>query len=517
MRTLTPTLLATQQHASHAPYVKVEASNRIGSIVRLDWERLYTGTEEDYFHALAIAGDGSLIRVRLSPPSDARKLYRQRVSSPGPSSDFSGWTYTGQYDCVVVAAAALGAEVSVFWINTGRELLRIKSIDYGANWGAADLIDYTPTTAINGLAAAYKPNGGLAVFFADQATLYVKKCLGGNWQATTAWDKASGDLSAVSAVYGIDWDLLIAGKDSVGDLKLWSLVLGDGGEMPTGSWSPLNEIASAPAPGDFEYRCPFIDKPDTFRCFFIEKYTGTEPYGRPHWSNSVPGEPFKDGLWREPVPFNLPSQYGVAVAYHSEYCWLSSPDGVWRAPLASQDLDLTADVIALDAQQRSSDSPVRIELRNDDGRYSTLPSPLNIGCRISVSPGYVTTLGIEVSLGAAFMLDQYEHRSSGGKASLLIEAFDGWRQLASWTARCQYRWNKASEERSAREILAFVLARRPRPQCEVRIIYYHRFLPRLHHQPGGSGRRRGRAFVVLCPRPPLYGGRHRLDREPAAR
>ncbi|MBI2287572.1 MAG: hypothetical protein HYU83_01020, partial [Chloroflexi bacterium] len=212
MRSLTATLLAAQKGASHSPYVKVEATNRVAGVVRLDWERLYNGTEDDYFHAMTMPGDGSLIRARITPPADGRKLYRQRVANPGPSSDFSTWTYTNQYNCVVVAAASLGAEVSIFWINSSREIRCIKSTDYGVNWGSSELIDYSPTTAIYGLAAAYKPNGDLAIFFADQATLYVKKHVGGSWQSKVAWDKTTGDLSGVATVYDADWNLFVTGQ-----------------------------------------------------------------------------------------------------------------------------------------------------------------------------------------------------------------------------------------------------------------------------------------------------------------
>ncbi len=59
MRNLTSTLLAAQQEATHTPYIKVEARNKIGDVVRLDWEKFYTGTEDDYFHALTMPGDGS--------------------------------------------------------------------------------------------------------------------------------------------------------------------------------------------------------------------------------------------------------------------------------------------------------------------------------------------------------------------------------------------------------------------------------------------------------------------------
>jgi len=260
MRNLSETLLAAQKEVSRTPYVKVEAKNKIVDVVRLDWVRLYTGEEPDYFHSLTIPGDGSLIRVRITPPDDSRKLYRQRVANPGAESDFSQWTYCNQYNAVITAGCSLGAEVSIFWIKSNREIRWLKSTDYGVNWGSPELIDYSPTTAIYGIAADYKPNGDLALFFADQATLYVKECVGGQWQDKVAWDKNTGDLSGVAAVYDGDWSLLLTGEDSGGNYKLWSLVYGDGAQVTVGSWSALREIATAPSGGDFEYKACFIGK-----------------------------------------------------------------------------------------------------------------------------------------------------------------------------------------------------------------------------------------------------------------
>jgi len=308
MRSLSATLLAAQKQASHTPYVKVEAKNKIAGVVRLNWTRLYTGSEDDYFHAVTMPGDGSLIRARITPPSDSKKLYRQRVANPGPTSDFSQWVYTNQYSVVAVACCSLGAEVSIFWIeDLNRKVQRIKSSDYGVTWGAAELIDYSSSTAIYGLAAAYKPNGDLAIFFADQATLYVKKYIAGAWQDKVAWDKTTGDLSGVACVYDSGWNLFVTGKDTAGNYKLRSLIYGDGGEVTADTWSPLKEFASAPSGGNFEYHRAFMDKPDVYRGFYVEKFTGTEAYNRPFWSHSV-GETFLSNLWREPVPFNLSSE-----------------------------------------------------------------------------------------------------------------------------------------------------------------------------------------------------------------
>jgi len=463
MRSLSSTLLAAQQQASRTPYVKVVAKNKIAGVVNLSWDRLYTGSEDDYFHALTMPADGSLIRVRITLPGDSRKLYRQRVVSPGTASDFSQWLYCNQYSCVAVAAASLGSEVSIFWINSGREIRRIKSTDCGVNWGAAEFIDYSPTTAIQGIAAAYKPNGDLAIFFADQATLYVKKHSNGEWQNKAAWDKSTGSLSGVTTVYDGDWNLCVTGKDSDDNLKLWSLVYGDGGEVAAGTWSALQEFASAPADSNLAYKACFMAKPDTYRHFFIEEFTGTAAYSRPFWSHSTPATSFIDNLCHEPVPLNLSSEYGLAIAYHDNYCWLSNPAGVWRAKLTESSLDLTADVLSLRQELSKGKGRIVVELDNSDGRYA-LPGEgelevLNVGCQLEVSPGYATTEGNESSPGPAFWLDAYEHTSSGNKSSLTLYAYDGWHLIENWRARHQFRWNKTGDEMSVKQILEFVLAR----------------------------------------------------------
>ena len=366
MRTLSSTLLAAQQAGSHTPWVKIEVKNKMTGVTRLIWERLYQGTESDYYHGLTLAGDGSLIRVRITLPSDGCKLYRQRVTNPGSQSNFSNWIYTNQYDCLAVAAASFNAEVSLFWINGSRELRRLKSNDYGASWLSPELIDYSPSTDVRGLTAAYKPNGDLAVFFTDQMTLYTKKRIAGNWQTKAAWDKSTGSLSSVAAVYNSDWDLLVIGQDSGGNDKVWSLIYGDGGDVPAGTWSNLKELASAPADGDLEYGGVFADKPDVYRAFYVEKFSGVQSYNRPFWTHSIPDTRFTDNLWHEPVPFNLSREYGLAIAHSGNYCWLSNAGGVWRSSLAEASLDVAADILSVKYETLPKEGRLVIDLRNDD-------------------------------------------------------------------------------------------------------------------------------------------------------
>lgn len=459
MRDITSTLLAAQKKASGIPYVKVEVSNTVSGIPRLDWQRLYEGSEDDYHHSLTVPGDGSLVRVRISLPGSGQKLYLQRVINPGPGSDFSTWTYTGNYGCLAVAAASLGSEVFIFWVNTSLELYYIKSTDYGNNWNSPVLIDYTPSTSVGGLDAAYKPDGDIAVFFTDQDSLYVKKRIGGSWQSKTAWDKDTGNLSGVAVCYGSDWNIAVSGEDTAGNYRIWSLVYGDDGDIEEGIWSALEEFASAPSDGDYEFLSVFMDNPDVYRCFYTEKYSGTESYNRPFWSHSLVATAYSDNLWREPIPFELSSEYGAAITHHGDYYWLSTPYGVWRAGLTESSVDLTPDVISIRQETDPGRDVLTVELRNDDGRFSSLPSPLGMGCRLDISPGYITSQGNEASFGQSYILEAYEYVSKGGKSTLFLYAYGGWSRISRWISESQFRFNESADEMNVKQILEFVLAR----------------------------------------------------------
>jgi len=457
MRNISDTLLKIQKQASHIPYIKLDAQNKINGVTRLDWERLYSGNEEEYFHTLTTAADGSLMRARISPPSDSRKLYIQRIVNPGEDSAFDHWTYTNQYNAVIVAAASFGATVSIFWIKSDRKIQCVVSSDCGATWSGVQLVDYSPTTAINGICASYKPNGDLALFFADQSTLYVKKQVNGQWQTKSAWDKSTGSLSGVSAVYDDDWNLFVTGKDSGGNFRLWSIIYGDGGNLPAGSWGELRTIAEAPYDGNFSYRHAFLDKPDVIRCFYIENYSGSEAYSQPFSTHTI-GD-FTDNLWLEPQPFNLSSEYGLAIAHDAKYCWLSCANGVWRAPLTEIKLDLSSDILSLKQETMGTESSLTFELANDNAKFTSLPPPLDIGCRLNFSPGHVTENGYEVCEGQSYTLQAYEYVNSNGSTKLVLYTVNGWENISRWTAKQQFRWNGDSEEKSIKDILAFILAR----------------------------------------------------------
>lgn len=433
--------------------------NKFAGAAQLKWERLYEGGEDDTLHSFTMAGDGSMIRLRVTSSATNLKLYVQRVVNPDSQSDYGTWAYTGKYGCHAVTVVSTGSEVSIFFIDNFGELQTIKSTDYGETWGSAVAIDYFPSTDITGFSAAAKPDGDIAVFITVWETLYAKVRQGGTWLAKAGWNETVDSISGLAAVYGNDWDIVVTGKEIAGACKIWSLVYGDGGAVPAGQWSGLKEVCTAASDSDFTFHSVFMDRAEVCRCFYIEEYSGLESYSRPYRSQSVTGTLFAGNQWLEPVPFNFQCDYGMAVSHFGNYCWLSVPSGVWRAEIAEKSIDLSDDVIFLSQETQEDSDSVVIELRNDDGRYSVLPVPLATGCRIDISPGYVTSQGSEYSPGQSYTLESYEYISKGGKCSLVLNVSGGRNRINEWVSGSQFRFNDAEQEMNVIEILEFVLAR----------------------------------------------------------
>jgi hypothetical protein len=514
MRTLTSSLLAAQKSASRTPAVQARARNLLSGTVNLRWTRLYSGTEPEGPHSMAIPEDGSMIRTRITPASDGRKLYRQRVTNPGPEADFSIWTYLNQYNVMAVAICSLSAEASLFWIKSNGEIDRSRSANNGYSWPTTDYPGYAPSgSGVTAAAAAYKPNGDLALFFTDTAALYIIISISGVWQARTAWNKMAGSLSGVSTTYDGDWKLLVSGTDTSGNPKIWSIIYGDGREEAFGSWSALKEIVSAPSGGGYEYKGIFLDKMNTeteeeqgitsYRCFFSENYIGNEANSRPFASYTLPNTAFLDNRWREPIPFNADNENGLAMAQDTDYAWLSSPDGVWRAEKENESLDLSENITASSLKLEQGNGELSVEIRNDKGQYSDLEtshSPLYTGCRIDFSPGYRTHIGKEYCSGLSFTLEAYEYGSSPGKAILTLYAADGWRTLENWIARFQLRWNQTANETNIKEIIAQILAKSGlRLEAKSQSTAATNFYPNFTIHPGDNGKETIERLISFIP------------------
>jgi len=291
-------------------------------------------------------------------------------------------------------------------------------------------------------------------------TVYAVKRTGGTWGSPSAWTNSAAAITGIGCVHYGDWNLVACGQDSAGKNKVWTCVYGDGYSQSPGSWSSLAELAVASPGSNVEFRCPYVDLPDVFRLFFVEKYSGTASYSRPYWSHSLATAEYISNLWREPVPFNLTSTYGVAMAHSSTHAWLSTPYGVWRAPLLPSSLDVTNDVIALSARASPTSGKIQIDLRNDDGRYSGPPSPIKLGSEVLFSPGYRTSQDAEVSSGPAYWIEGWTHVSAMShepRAILRLYASDAWGLLERWKARRQFAW--AADDKSVFQLLNFIIAR----------------------------------------------------------
>jgi hypothetical protein len=254
-----------------------------------------------------------------------------------------------------------------------------------------------------------------------------------------------------------DWNVAVCGTAASGVAYAWTCIFGDGFSQAANTWSALREVTRASAGSGVSFRAPFLSQPDTYRLTFIEKYTGAAAYNRPQHSFSPATADFASNLWREPVPFDLASDFGQAIAFSTAAAWLSTPSGVWTASLDVPSLDVTADVLEATTDERPFEGRARIVLRNDDGRYSTLPTAIKAGAEVRISPGYRTPSGPQASDGPAYWVDRIEKRSGGGEALLVLEARDAWALLEGWRARRQHTWSAG--EKNVFGILQFLFAR----------------------------------------------------------
>lgn len=464
MRTLSATLTAAQKSKSASPYLQVRIIEKVAGVGRLTWERLYTGAEPDSQHAAGHSSNGRLWRFRLS----GGVLQYMRITSPGTGSDFATWSQLLPGPYTAIAATVLGQRVMGFGYAAGT-VTWWESIDDG---GSEDGTGSFAVTGCDGpMAAAYKSNGDICLFYSVAGTLYVRKRLSGVWGAEAAWTNTTTTIRGLAAFYQGDYNLVVTGQGTDTHEYVWSCIYGDDYSIAAGSWDSLREITMAASGSSFQFTYPSLAQPDVFRSFFLEEYAGSPSYKRPSWSYQVPTADFISNLWREPTPFNLSTACGLAIAYATGpsgegYVWLSNPSGVWRAPLISgTGLDVSADVLSASFDQSlGRPGKAYVMLRNDNAQYASPGSgsllAIAKGSQVSIAPGYATTAGPsgegEVSAGPTFWIEEITHTASQGHAELVLGLIDAWGLLATWAARRQYTW---AGTKNVFQLLRWVFAR----------------------------------------------------------
>lgn len=461
MRTLTATLLAAQKAASAIPVFKATVSDRVAGVKRLSFSRLYTGAEPESFHALTFPADGALVRGRTvaGPPTG---IAIQRTPNPGPGSDFSIWQsyiYSGLRTDAPIAACSRGQEIIFFLSDTFNNIILFTSTDNGANWTWGSAGNFGGP--ITSLGADFKSNGDIALFFTIGAMLYVKKRTSGSWSAPVGWPAYSYSsfhglgVNTVSDVF----HLIIAGTDTNSYQILtsttydWSL------------WQSPVTISKSPPGVSIEFSYPSLACPDIWRFFYVDTFTGSPAASRLHQHYLARGFTFNAGYWREAIPFNFTSPYGLAADSAGGYAWLSHPKGVWRAETNAGSLDLTQDIVAAREEVTPWSAHLDIYLTNDRGRYNSPGSGalalLTHSAEVAPLTGYRTTSGEETSPLPLYYIKALEHISAPGQALLRIHAVGAAHLLEQWVARQAWRFNDPylGVDKSVWNIIQWVLAR----------------------------------------------------------
>jgi hypothetical protein len=328
------------------------------------------------------------------------------------------------------------------------------------------------------------------------------------------WTNALSVCSGIAVAYLNDWNLAVSGRDAGDKRGVWSCIYGDGGSAPVNTWTALKEILLAEIDSNTDYKYPKLAYDGTIhRLTFLEVFAATETYSRPYLSFLLPGSLFLDNLWREPYPFNLSSDYGLAIVCSSNFAFLTTPYGVWQATLNPTPLNLTPDVLSLkqhihpvgqveaSSQGKEAVPPgsLTLELRNDQGQYANFDKK---GCEVLVSPGYRTTAGDESSSGPSFWVEAFEHislpRSHVPGSTLILYATDAWGLLEGWRARRQLTW--AINTSTVKEILIYLLSRVGIPltvQSQSTLITT--FKPAFTVHPGESGAAALKRLLVMVP------------------
>lgn len=452
MRTLAGALTTAQRALSRVPYLKTVISTRFANIRNPTWSTLYTGAEADGPHAAAITTDNYMTRLRI----EANTLYRQRVDTTAGSPDWSTWT-NWRASTRLCAIAKYGLYLWAFAVDNGTptQVYMATSSDGGSSWSAFALA-FTHSSTITHIAAAAKSTTAQCVIINDGTNIAARRCLSSVWQAKVT-STTGLTLTGLACHYIQDWNCLATGADAT-DAKLVRQIFGDGYSVATATWGTPLTIVSAAVASTVTFHAPNLAYPDVIRASFRERYTGTGAYDRTMITNMPATADFINDQWREPAPFNLDQDYGLAIPFSSTYIFLTCPNRVFRGTLASDTIDVTADVIAATITETSLIPTIStIVLDNSNGQYNTLGSGANAairkGAQVQVSPGYDALS----SDGPAMWIVGLRHDfPPDGSATLTILAGDAWHFLHRWTPPRTYSF---PETKNNYQLLAWLLAR----------------------------------------------------------
>jgi len=485
MRTLSAALTAEQKKLTARPYVEAKVYDFEQGLQRLNWTRLYTGGESDNHHGIAFDGQGSMHRIRFN---GTNTLYRQKITNPGPGSDYTSWVQVSANAHGPCAIAACGAKVYIFYRKDDNTIRKYYSHNYGVDWTDAELSNYQNATS---MAAAWWGTGNIVVCFIANGIIASGELnaivLDTSTQGKTEYTDSEPGNHPLLGVYGIGATfgiapekmcVIFAARQQASPYNLYALYRT---ELDSDyNWLAWDHFITAPDGEDINYQYPDIHLPaspqayEWFQMTAVEVFAGTTAYNRPLRFQAVRASEFSEMAFTEPKPFlNISSTYGLRLQSTADHWWLSRPDGVWRAPRAAGTaLDLTADIVEL-RQRISSPSTgegqgegaLTITLDNHSGKYAN-PGEGDIAklkkrSEVFLKLGYKMPAGDEASPAGVYWIDSWEYRSAYPKQStFVLHCIDGGGLAGKWLSRAQLRWNDtAVAPKTVWEVIKALLCR----------------------------------------------------------
>ncbi len=447
MRPLPQPLLETQKRGAGVPFLTIAFRRREGGVERLRFARWYQGSEPTGPHAIASPGDGSLVRARIA----GGQLLYQRVASPSPTSDFSSWAALGSAHRAV-ALAAKGHRLLLAYVQNDAVLVR-ESSDYGATLSAPSVVVSAPTGAMH-LAAALGAGDEAAIFLATSSQVSVVKKSGGAWGLPAPWPHSLSSISGLAAHLQGDYNLVVTGVDSAGRSGVWALVYGDGHRWPKGAWSPMWVLQVAHAGSQVSFSSPSLALGEVYRLCFLERFQGMVSHSRAYLTHTPLAAEFSDVIWREPLPTDVGEAMALAIGPGS--AWLSTPSGLWHAPLPGPSLEARGHLLAMEVQEEPFGGYMRLLLDDSEGllRAAGLVEP---GAEVEVGIGYQTAAGPLASPLPCHWVEEVVHRWEGGRALVEVLARPFWGLVEAFRARHQFAW--AEGEANIFGLLAVILGR----------------------------------------------------------
>lgn len=443
MDTLSSALVAAQQSRSAKPYVYGVLQDYEGAAARLRFDRVYTGSEPVDSAAAVVAGDGSLIRARV----DVGVVYVSRVTTPGSGSTFSSWTNLGAISSATgtVALAAEGSNVYLFYVHTDDVTIRMRvSSDNGATFGSASDVA-TAATLARYLAADANPDGDVVLIFTDTSDVYATRYTG-TWSTPGLWGDSAFSVSGLACYWRFDFQVVVTGKEvTTEDSKVWTLLYGDGVLLGADTWGDALAIETAFNLSDVTFYSPSLQlSGGAYRLYYVELYTGDAAHRRVMHTWLDTSLNMTADRWREPAPLDYAptTNDGLAatLSFDDGLAWLVAADGVWLATIGGiADLEVTDDIVAAAVNTDHLNGKVRLELRNDDGRYNAAAAVAR-GMRLNLVAGYVTTSGPELPAASRWYWVEEIEYLTGSRPRVVLHARDGWHLLERWHAKRQQTW-----------------------------------------------------------------------------